>query len=206
MFFRSQTLADNDAQGKTGAKVTCSHSCSHTWTSGDQTAADQMEPKCSPHPFCRNKHQEVLFPWRLSYSLESQKVLSSLMPPCEQSDFLGLGMFHVTFILRSHVWRQLGSVNEQATALRSARPLSSVQNKGNILGCGSHNTKETLEPWGDPQWERSYFSTWLGTKCQKRWSHWLHITSCGQKVEIIQTHKKTYYVFPTFYPSPRYIV
>lgn len=55
-------------------------------------------------------------------------------------------MFHVTFILRSHVWRQLGSVNEQATVLRSARPLSSVQNKGNILGCGSHNTKETLEP------------------------------------------------------------
>ena len=55
-------------------------------------------------------------------------------------------MFHVTFILGSHVWRQLVSVNDRATVLRSARPLSSFHYKGNILQCGSHNTKETQKP------------------------------------------------------------
>lgn len=76
-------------------------------------------------------------------------------------------MSHIAFILGSPVLRQLVSVNDQAAVLRSARPLSLFQNKGNILGCGSHNTKETLNPWDDPQWETSYFSTWLGPKCRK---------------------------------------
>lgn len=79
---------------------------------------------CSPHTcFVAIPPGKVFFPWHVSYSLESQRVLSSLMPCVSRVTFRP-GMFHITFILGSHVLRQLVSVNDQATALRSARPLS----------------------------------------------------------------------------------
>jgi hypothetical protein len=108
----------------------------------------------------------------------------------------------MAFILGSHVLKQLVSVNDRATALRSARPLSSFQNNGSILVSGSHNAKETLKPWKDPLWERSYFSVWLGTKGRRMWDHWLHITPFSQKVEIIQTYKNNLLFFPHSSISP----
>ena len=71
------------------------------------------------------------------------------------------------------------SVNDQATVLRSARPLSSFQNKGNILRCGSHNTKETQKPQMVLSGREAIFQLGLGPSAEKRetivtyYSFWL---------------------------------
>lgn len=110
---------------------------------------------------------KVFFVWYLNYSLELQKVFFFFMFWCQQSDFLGLGMFYIVFILGFFVLRQLVSVNDQVAVFRFVRLFFLFQNKGNILGCGFYNIKEILNFWDDFQWETSYFLIWFGFKCRK---------------------------------------
>lgn len=87
--------------------------------------------------------------------------------------------------------------------LRSARPLSPFQNKGNILRCGSHNTKETLMPGMILSGRGVIFQFGSIPRAKIMWIHWLHITSFGQKSRnYTNTQEKLTKFFPHPFFSP----